>query len=383
MTTWYAPLSTTVPVDLAGPGITGLFVGPSVTISTQSNAVIASGGTTSSIIDIWGTVVSFRSLGLTITDADITLHAGAFLRGFGGDAISMGDGSVSNAGDIYCEGFNNATATAVSMFLNGFLNGSSVNSSIANSGKIVSGSGDGIHVYDNAGMTFTLTNTGLIQGKSGFRSFFGDDGNESVTNRGRMVGDINLFTGNDSYTGTSGHVIGKVFGHTGTDSIYGGTDNDWFEGGADGDTLVGGPGADTLIGDGSLGGPAGSDKLYGGIGIDKLTGGLGNDYFVFNAPNAAANCDVITDFTNLVGNNDTFWMENAIYTALGAGAAHALNPGFFWAGPAAHDANDYLVYNQANGYLSYDVNGNGAGGATVVAVLTNHPVLTASDFTVV
>jgi Ca2+-binding RTX toxin-like protein len=62
---------------------------------------------------------------------------------------------------------------------------------------------------------------------------------------------------------------------------------------------------------------------------------------------------------------------------------HALNPLFFHAGAAAADANDFIVYNQANGLLSYDVNGNAAGGAIAIAVLVNHPVLAANDFVVI
>ena len=60
-----------------------------------------------------------------------------------------------------------------------------------------------------------------------------------------------------------------------------------------------------------------------------------------------------------------------------------LNPAFFRAGAAATDANDFIVYNQATGLLSYDVNGNGAGGAIQFAFLANKPVLTASDFVVI
>jgi hypothetical protein len=39
--------------------------------------------------------------------------------------------------------------------------------------------------------------------------------------------------------------------------------------------------------------------------------------------------------------------------------------------------------NRATGLLSYDVNANAAGGAIAFAVLTNHPVLAASDFLVI
>ena len=67
---------------------------------------------------------------------------------------------------------------------------------------------------------------------------------------------------------------------------------------------------------------------------------------------------------------------------LGAGV-HALNPAFFHAGPAAADANDYIVYNRATGGLIYDSNGNAAGGVFALAVLTNKPVLTFADFVVI
>ena len=67
---------------------------------------------------------------------------------------------------------------------------------------------------------------------------------------------------------------------------------------------------------------------------------------------------------------------------LGAGV-HALSAAFFRAGAAAADANDYIVYNHANGDLFYDTNGNVAGGATLLAVLTNKPVLAADDFAVI
>jgi Ca2+-binding RTX toxin-like protein len=129
---------------------------------------------------------------------------------------------------------------------------------------------------------------------------------------------------------------------------------------------------------------AGHDMLYGSLGNDTMAGGAGNDVFVFHtAPNAATNRDTITDFANVSGNNDTLYLDNAIFTKLGGGAVHALNPAFFRAGAAAADANDYIVYNKATGALFYDVNGSGAGGAVQFATLINKPTLTASDFVVI
>jgi Ca2+-binding RTX toxin-like protein len=106
---------------------------------------------------------------------------------------------------------------------------------------------------------------------------------------------------------------------------------------------------------------------------------LNNDIFVFNAPLSALNRDTITDFNHVA---DTFQLENAVMTTLGAGV-HALSAAMFRAGAAAADANDHVIYNQANGFLSYDSNGNGAGGVTLLAVLTNKPVLAANDFVVI
>jgi serralysin len=66
-------------------------------------------------------------------------------------------------------------------------------------------------------------------------------------------------------------------------------------------------------------GGAGADTLIGRAGNDTLTGAAGNDFFVFNAaPNAATNRDVIADFSNVAGNNDTFQLENSVFTKLGA-----------------------------------------------------------------
>ena len=69
----------------------------------------------------------------------------------------------------------------------------------------------------------------------------------------------------------------------------------------------------------------------------------------------------------MAGNNDSFQLENAIFTKLGA--AGALNGNFFHLGAAAADANDFIVYNQATGALFYDINGSGAGGAIQIATL--------------
>ena len=70
-----------------------------------------------------------------------------------------------------------------------------------------------------------------------------------------------------------------------------------------------------------------------------------------------------------------------MFTKLGAGV-HALNPAFFRAGAAALDANDYIVYNQANGALYYDADGNVPAAHRVRGVI-NKPLLANNDFGVI
>ena len=85
-------------------------------------------------------------------------------------------------------------------------------------------------------------------------------------------------------------------------------------------------------------GNAGANQLNGREGNDTLTGNAGNDLFFFNtALNAATNVDTVTDFSVA---NDTFRLENAIFTGLAAGA---LNADAFHIGAAAADAEDRII----------------------------------------
>ena len=53
------------------------------------------------------------------------------------------------------------------------------------------------------------------------------------------------------------------------------------------------------------------------------------------------------------------------------------------AGAAAHDADDRIIYDQTNGNLYYDADGNGAGAAILFANLSGHPAIVAADFQVI
>jgi Ca2+-binding RTX toxin-like protein len=209
-----------------------------------------------------------------------------------------------------------------------------------------------IYVVDNAGDTVSEAGGSGVDTVRSSITF-------SLANAARAIGAVeNLaLSGNASIGGTGNTLNNVISGNAGNNALSGGSGND------------------------VLRGFGGSDTLTGGVGIDTLSGGAQSDFFVFNAPLSIANRDVITDFANVAGNNDTFRLENAVMPGLGA--AGGLAAAKFFAGAAAHDADDRIVYNQATGNLFYDSNGNAAGGSTLLATITNKPLLTAGDFVVI
>jgi Ca2+-binding RTX toxin-like protein len=142
-------------------------------------------------------------------------------------------------------------------------------------------------------------------------------------------------------------------------------------------TLSGGLGRDVLIGG------AGNDRLIGGAGRDILTGGSGKDTFFFNAAlSSVTNKDVIRDFRAI---DDTIRLENTgsgLFKVLALGKLATDQFIANTTGKAA-DGDDHIIYNTKTGALTYDSNGDAAGGATVFAVLTNKVAITAADFFVV
>jgi Ca2+-binding RTX toxin-like protein len=142
------------------------------------------------------------------------------------------------------------------------------------------------------------------------------------------------------------------------------------------------PNALTLSGNygvNSLTGTAFNDLINGNRGNDILTGGLGADTFRFDSTlNATTNKDTITDFT--VDQADKIQLENAIFTALTT--TGVLNANAFVIGNATTTAAQRIIYNSTTGTLTYDSNGSGAGGATVIAQMSGGLALTAGMFNV-
>jgi Ca2+-binding RTX toxin-like protein len=129
-----------------------------------------------------------------------------------------------------------------------------------------------------------------------------------------------------------------------------------------------------LNGDGMIGT---ANVLIGDGNANHLTGTAGNDTFVFNTALNASNVDTITDFDVA---HDTIRLDKSVFTAL----AHpgVLDAGAYFAGSAAHDADDRIIYNAGTGALSYDADGSAGGAAVQFAILAANFNLTNAHFTV-
>ena len=66
----------------------------------------------------------------------------------------------------------------------------------------------------------------------------------------------------------------------------------------------------------------------------------------------------------------------------GIGRDGTLDANAFQAGTSASDADDRILYDQANGNIFFDADGAGAGGAILFASVTAGTVLTAADFVI-
>ncbi len=347
----------------------------------------------------------------------VNLTTGVATDGFGkrDTLISIENVRGTNFGD-------SLTGSSVANRLRG-LDGDDTLNGLAGADDMRGGGGNDTYVVDNAGdkvdenadggngtdtvqssITFSLANTSVV---------FGDVENLKLT-------------GTAAINGTGNALDNVITGNDGSNVLNGGDGKDTLIGGLGGDTLIGGAGADKLDGGGgsdtasyagatvgvkaSLASPAtntgdaagdtyvsienltgssradtlvgnnGSNQLAGGLGNDTLTGGAGADFFLFNTALGATNVDKITDFTAA---DDTIRLENAIFTELTA--TGTLASGAYFAGAAAHDLDDRIIYNSATGALLYDADGNKAGGVAAVqfATLTGGLTLTNADFVVV
>jgi Ca2+-binding RTX toxin-like protein len=199
---------------------------------------------------------------------------------------------------------------------------------------------------DNLIINYTDINNGTVSDGSRFRGF------ESV--------DVTTGSGNDTINIT-----------VGSNSIFSGAGNDRVSSSAQDEYLVGDNGTDTLRSNG------GNDTLVGGSGNDTLTGGNGQDRFRFENPTEGV--DRLVDFNV---NNDSIEVFGSNF---GGGLVEdsSLSVDQFVLGSAATDSSDRFIYNDANGELFFDVDGNGSTAQVQLATLNSGLTLTNEDIFVV
>lgn len=213
----------------------------------------------------------------------------------------------------------------------------------------------------------------MIGGKGNDTYYLGYDAKDVIDDQG-AANDVDtvimpyLIT---SYTLPKGIENGTIAAGTSNSNLTGNTGNNELTGNAGNNILNGAVGRDSLFGG------VGNDVLVGGTSNDTLSGGAGKDVFKFDAK-LTTNTDKITDF---VVADDTIQLDNAVFKKFTA--TGVLNAASFVKGAAAHDSNDYIIYNATTGAVSYDADGSGAGAAVQIAVLGANLSLTNADFMVI
>lgn len=222
--------------------------------------------------------------GVTVKRTDV---ATGFLSGLASVAIGTGsghdvtvNGSLIGAnsalwlgGDINSDASETVTVGAdgkISALNNNAINLLAFDSSIDNAGKIVGkydailmeGNSGGSSDIHNAGLIkgsqgagivregsedLTIVNTGTIQGGTAAFDAHGGTGVDTFSNKGAVIGDVQLGGGNDVFNTKNGTVDGTVYGQDGDDKLTGGDGTNNLVGGAGADTLKGGGGADHFI----------------------------------------------------------------------------------------------------------------------------------------
>jgi Ca2+-binding RTX toxin-like protein len=237
-----------------------------------------------------------------------------------------------------------------------------------------------------------------VEGDNGVNMFFGRDGGDTLYG----------FGGDDFLRGQDGNDF--LFGMDNDDNLYGGDGDDILDGGFGADDLEGELGnddyyvdnaGDSVIetGSGTLDrvftsaswtltagadielfqttddngtsaidltgndatqqvvGNAGANFINGRGGSDSLYGLGGDDVFVFDTALSAGNVDTIDDFDPA---GEYIYIDNAIFSNLGAEPDHFILPEEYQVGTAAGDSDDHIIYDDTTGAIYYDSDGTGA-----------------------
>lgn len=423
-----------------------------IATSTLRDTIGYSLGDGNNLTVTFGTdVSSLQSYGVTSTGSDQLVYVAGGVSGALGGILMGDDGLDQNARIVvastgFVTGGSNLTSAgvifegqSVSLLNRGVIlgavgvdltTGGEIRSQILNTGRIL-GSSYGVLRSDAFGIgpaTLVLTNTGVISGAlASYDSILGGRlVSDQIFNGGTMRGNIFLGGGADLYSGTTGRVLGNIYGGDGDDVfrpgrfldlVYGGDGIDTIDfrfsktvtvnlttpglnaGDALGDTyadienIVGSNlGNDRITGDAGenfiaglggadlLDGSGGTDTLAGGLGKDTLIGGNGDDVFLLRSPGDGA--DVISDFSRVAGNTDVIHLRGTFFGGLLPGV---MNVDIFRVSTSATagDVDDRFIFRTTDNTLWYDVDGTGRRAAVMIADFAAGVLLTSTDFLII
>jgi len=280
-----------------------------------------------------GTITGFQGIAFQANDSAINF--GSIWATFVGVGIG-GTAALDNHGLIYSA-------------LYGVEDGSS-GGTTTNSGTIEGLKYGFVVDLGSPGQFTTVVNSGVLQGGvDAIGQFSPQPGGLHLQNSGMLIGGIDI-------SGSSGADIIVNAGHI-NGAVKLGTGNDSFNG---------------------TGGTSG--PIDGGLGENTITGGLGSNQFVFDTALGPTNFDLITNFHHHIDKID---LSQSIFTAVGP--IGALKAGSFFEGKPGHEhAATRIIYNPANGSLSYDADGRAHAHAPIhFATLSAHLNLASLDFVVV
>ncbi len=298
------------------------------------------------VVDDAGDVVVEDALGgidLVLSSVDWTLDAEverltlSGSTGLSGTGNALGNLLTGNAGDNWLRGLEGVDT------LNGGLGNDTLDGGAGND-AMTGGAGNDRYVVDS-------TTDKVVETASG--------GTDTILASVSIVLATNLealeLAGSAALNGTGNAVANSITGNAGDNILAGMAGND---------TLAGGGGVDTL---------------RGGLGADMLTGGAGVDAFRFALLTEGG--DVITDFT--VGEDVVQISAAGFRGGLVAGMdLSAMNRLQINAAGTPAGTLAQLLFATDTHLLSWDSNGTGAGGATVLAELAG-ATPTASSFVVI
>jgi Ca2+-binding RTX toxin-like protein len=238
----------------------------------------------------------------------------------------LGGPTINNSGLVYSDNFGVAVSTST---------GTGPTTIIHNAaGGTIRGTVAAIFT-GTLGAPIALDNNGTLTGGITCNAVAAND---KVVNHGKILGQVHLGSGNDSFTGTGG-TSGAVFGEDGIDVLKGGSHK---------------------------------DILIGGLGRDSLRGAAAADKFVFNAVLESVkgpNHDSILDFSHTQHDKINLSAIDANTTLGGNQAFHFIGSHAF-----GHHKGE-LRY--SNHLLQGDTDGNGVAD---IEVHVNAAHLVAGDF---